>query len=409
MTGATALAAPAPLETLGEGARVRLGTAEDTAPDLLHALAADPSVVVRAAVALNAAAPVQAHRLLAADRDERVRALLARKLASLIPGVPLPDRSALAQHVLGTLTGLVEDEAERVRVAIAEVVREMPRAPRELILRLAHDSAIPVSEQVIRLSPLLGTDDLLALLAEAPTPATAAAVARRPCLHISVSDAIVATADTAAITALLANTSAAIREATLDALIARAAGTVEWHHPLVHRPALSARAARALSEIVTTQLLGVLASRGDLDPEVTQDLQRRLHDRGQAGPPPATEDTAEAALHHAHTLLKAGRLDEAALLAAAERADARLCTALLAVAANVTVAAVERAATLRSAKALVSLVWKAGFSMRSAGPVQVLLGRLGPQQVLRGGDGGTFPLAADEMLWQVDFLQHIGR
>ena len=400
---------PASLDILTEATRVRLGAAADTAPALLQALAADPSVVVRAAVAMNAAAPAPAHRLLAADHDERVRTLLARTLARLIPGVPSHDRSAMAEHVLATLAELVEDAAGRVRAAIAEVVREMPQAPRELILRLAHDSAVPVSEPVIRLSPLLGTDDLLALLADAPTPATTTAIARRPGLHATVSDAIAASADTAAIAALLANTSAAIREATLDALIARAAEHADWHDPLVHRPALSARAARALSEIVATQLLGVLASRGDLDPELTRELQRRVQERGlQAPPPAAAEETLEQAERHAHTLREAGRLDEAALLAAAEAADARRCTALLAVAAGVATATVERAATLRSAKGLVSLVWQAGFSMRSAAPVQALLGRLGPAQML-GSVGGSFPLAADEMRWQVEFLQHIGR
>jgi uncharacterized protein (DUF2336 family) len=403
----TAPAVSAPLSHLAEGARVRLGAAEDTAPEVLHALAADPSVMVRAAVAMNAAAPEQACRLLAGDQDERVRALLARRLAILVPGLPRHDRSALARFVLETLAALVEDEAERVRAAIAEVVREMPEAPRELILRLARDSAVPVCEPVIRLSPLLGTEDLLRLLAEAPTPATATAVARRPGLHAIVSDAIVATADAAAITALLANPSAAIREATLDALIARAAQHTEWHHPLVHRPALSARAARALSEIVTTQLLAVLASRGDLDPELTRDLQRRLHER-KAHAPAAGEGAPRDVVREAEALRAAGRLDEAALLAAAERADVRLCTALLAVAACVPVAAVERAATLRSARALVSLVWKAGFSMRCAGPVQTLLGHLGPAQALRGREGGAFPLAEDEMRWQIEFLQHIG-
>ena len=69
------------------------------------------------------------------------------------------------------LAELVEDEAVRVRAAIADVVKDMPQAPRELILRLAHDSAVPVSEPVIRLSPLLTTEDLLALLARRPARA----------------------------------------------------------------------------------------------------------------------------------------------------------------------------------------------------------------------------------------------
>ena len=67
--------------------------------------------------------------------------------------------------------------------------------------------------------------------------------------------------------------------------------------------------------------------------------------------------------------------------------------------------------TLRSAKALVSLVWKAEFSMRVAGPVQMLLGQLGPQEVLQTGDEGSegFSLTQDEMRWQVDFLTRMGR
>ena len=400
---------PGALAALGEAARVRLGASPETTPEMLHTLAADPSLMVRAAAAMNAATPLQAHRLLATDGDERVRALLARTLAQLIPNLPRRDRSAIAEHVFATLTDLVQDAAERVRAAIAEVVREMPEAPRELILRLAQDSAVPVSEPVLRLSPLLGTEDLLALLADLPAPHTATAIARRPGLNASVSDAIAASADSRAVTALLANTSAAIREATLDALIARAAEHTEWHEPLVHRPMLPARAARALAEIVTTQLLGVLASRGDLEPDVTRELQRRLQERARAAPPAGApgEKSLEQAMRQAHTLRDAGRLDEAALLAATERADSRRCAVLLAVAAGVTLAAVERAATLRSAKGLVSLIWKAGFTMRCAAPVQTLLGRLGPSQVLRGGESGVFPLTAEEMRWQIEFLQHI--
>jgi Uncharacterised protein conserved in bacteria (DUF2336) len=103
------------------------------------------------------------------------------------------------------------------------------------------------------------------------------------------------------------------------------------------------------------------------------------------------------------------RLDEEALIYAAQRGDARLATAMLAVASNVGVSVVERAATLRSSKGLVSLVWKAGFSMRAAIPLQALLARLGPEAILRPTSTGGFPLAADEMRWQIEFLARIGR
>ena len=55
-------------------------------------------------------------------------------------------------------------------------------------------------------------------------------------------------------------------------------------------------------------------------------------------------------------------------------------------------------------KALVSLVWKAGFSMRAALAVQAVLAELGPGQLLGAGPGGAFPLAPEEMRFQLEFL-----
>ncbi|MBN8890206.1 MAG: hypothetical protein BGP12_00810 [Rhodospirillales bacterium 70-18] len=391
-------------------ARVRQGAAATTPPDLLLALANDPEVTVRAAVAMNLAAPAQVDRMLARDADERVRTLLARKLAQLVPTLAHRDRDRLREQALDTLTALVEDEAVRVRGAITDVLKDMPVAPRRLILRLAQDSVLAVCEPVIRLSPLLSGEDLLALIAQAPSPATATAVARRAELPEAVSDAVAATADTAAITALLENTSAAIRETTLDMLIGRAADHEAWHAPLVRRPVLSARASRALSDIVATQLLDELASRADLDASVTAELRQRLSIRlkpaATAGEP--APDLSQA-MSEAQNLFADDRLNEDALLAAVHRGEARMVSAMLAVAADVGASVVDRAATLRSAKGLVSLVWKAGFSMRVAGPVQVLLARLAPATVLRATAGGGFPLAVEEMRWQIDFLCRMGR
>ena len=163
-----------------------------------------------------------------------------------------------------------------MRAVIADAVKELPDAPRELIRRLAHDTDISVCEPVIRLSPLLATEDLVALVTMAPAAGTVLAVARRGDLESPVSDAIAATADGAAIRALLANRSAQIREATLDALVARSVDHPDWHEPLVRRPSLPPRAARMLSEIVATHLLAELAARADLPPALAEELRRRV-------------------------------------------------------------------------------------------------------------------------------------
>ena len=393
---------------LAEAVRVRQASARDTPADLLRSLATDPRATVRASVALNPAVPPGVDRLVAGDTDERVRALLGRKLAGLLPQLSPARREAVGEHARAVLEILVVDEAARVRAAIADVVKEMPEAPRALILRLARDSTVSVSDPVIRLSPLLTPEDLLALLAQPPTALTHGAIACRHNLDAAVCDAIAATADPQVVGAMLANASAAIREATLDALVDRAGAQTAWHGPMVRRPALSGRAARALSEIVTTQLLEALARRADLPAEVTAELRARLA-RAVTPSRDCAESTPEAALAQARAMDEAGTLDEAAVLGRARAGDAVGCAAMLAVAAGVAVAVVDRATSLRSAKAIVSLTHSAGWSMRAAMGLQSVLGSLAPGAVLGAGPNGAYPLAAEEMRWQLDLLRAAAR
>ncbi len=384
-------------------ARVRLAAHPGTPQHLLQRLAVDADVMVRAAVAMNRAATPVLHAILTTDGDERVRALLAAKIAHLLPGLAGGQHAQAAQHIRAALAVLVQDEAVRVRAAIADAIKAMPTAPRELILRLAADPALQVCDPVIRLSPLLTDADLLALLAFPSHPEAPRSVAARPGLSARVADAIAARADSATIRALLQNRSAIIQEVTLDALVARAAGQPEWHEPLVRRPTLGKAAARALSAIVTIALVQVLADRAGLDPALAAELRQRLltHLGTQAAPGENVDDPLPALrkLHYA------GALTEATLLEAARAGDLRRTTGALALASGLPLAVVERAAYLRNAKALVSLAWRAGFSMRAASVVQAVLGQLGPGDVLNALHGGTFPLTEAEMAWQIELLE----
>lgn len=389
---------------------VRLGTGPGTAPEVLRGLAQSGSVTVRAAVAMNAAAPPDADQLLARDNDERVRALLARKLAGQVADGTGPDRAE--RPLQETLAALVADKAIRVRAAIAEMVKQMPKAPRPLILLLARDAAGMVSDPVIRFSPILTPEDLLSLLARPPSSATAVSVAGRPNLSEAISDAISASADSAAIRELLSNPSAAIREATLDALISRAPSHVDWHAPLVSRPVLAPHAARALADIVAAELLDRLANRADMDPAVAVDLRHRSATRlapPQPGRVPVAELAADAAWHEAHAMHADGCLTEAAVIAAVHQGEVLRAAAMLAVAANVALSVVDRATSLRSAKGVIALVWEAGFSMQAAGPLQAMLAHIAPSSILPAGPGGAFPLATEEMRWQLDCLKRTGR
>ena len=383
--------------------QVRRAARASCPPETLCALARDGSVTVRAAVAMNPSYAPEADAVLMNDADERVRALLASKVARLLPGLTLHEHTEARAHVHRTLASLANDAADRVRCAIANAVRTMPGAPRTLILQLARDPSIMVSEPIVRCSPLLTDADLLDLLATPAHPAIPEAVAGREGLGAEVADRIATHAEVAAVRVLLANASAAIRESTLEALVGRAAEHPEWHEPLVHRPALPGRVALRLMRMVAGHLLEVLVRRDDLPPEVTQEVRAHLErslDQQAVVPP----DDDGAMLDGVRRLAAAGLLTEAVLIDAAEAGDHRQLAALLAVASGVLLAAVDRAVALRSAKALVSLVWKAGFTMRAGVVVQSVLGHLGLEALLSATPEGGFPLTANEMDWQVELM-----
>ena len=400
-----------------EVARVQRSDSVATGPDILSDPPHGPSATVRASLSLNPMA-AKMDVTLASGREERVRALLTRKLAALTPGLTAAAHGRLREDTIEALTNLVADEAERVRASIAEAIKHMPDAPRALILRLAADPAVMVCEPIIRFSPVLTSEDLVALIVSAPSPAMIMAAARRPRIDAMLCDAIVDAADTDAIGALLANPSAQIREATLDALVAHAAQHEGWQEPLVRRPCLPARAARALSQIVANHLLEVLWAREDLDPALADDVRDRLR---QAAPATsaasvatlntaAQQNPAKAAeLESACALRDVGRIDDAAVLTAAQRGDVALATAMLAAKAGVPLAVIERAASLRSAKGLVSLSWKAGLSMRTSLALQVLVGHVQPDGIIHPRPGGGFPMSPQEMRWQLEFLSRTSR
>jgi uncharacterized protein (DUF2336 family) len=395
---------------VNEVTRVRQGACETTSPDILYQLACDPSVTVRASLALNPALPDEVTAILKADTDIRVRTILSRRLAALTPALPDETRQQVQKDAVAALTAMVAEAALRVRGSISEAVRDMPDGPREIILRLAHDPAIMVCEPVILFSPMLTQEDLVVLIASGPPPTTVQAVANRPRIGTAVSDAIVGSADPAAGCALLRNHTAQIREATLDALAAQSEEQTDWQEPLVRRPHLPVRAQRMLAEIVTGHLLDVLAARDDLDPKVgtmlRSALERSTQDRFDPSRdrPGSADLNTTTALTRAQALLQSGQLDDRAILDALRRNADLEASAMLAVKGGVTVPVIDRACGLRSAKAVVSLAWKAGFSAQTAVILQTMLARLAPGEVLRPGPDACFPLTEDEMRWQLAFL-----
>lgn len=363
--------------------RAALAAAPDTAPEMLVWLAADPEPAVRAAVAANRATPHQAGLLLAEDPETGVRRALAARIGALAPGLDAAAQDRMARIGWAVLSRLVEDAATEVRAALAEAVAGLPDAPRALILRLARDAELPVAEPVLRLSPLLAEADLLALVAAPPAGFTRRVIAARGGLAEPVSEAIAASADAEAITRLLRNGSAAIREATLDRLAAAAGERPAWQAALARRAHLPPAAARALAGMLAGHLLAVLAERTDLPEGLAEALAPRL----------------------------AARLEQAArgqreAQAAAAAGDRAALAALLAAASGLGAARVEAALALRSPRAIAALCHAAGWSAETAEQVQMALG-VPRERAVRANAEGGWTLSPGELQWQLELIEDL--
>ena len=381
-------------------------------PELLYFLTGDSDSDVRAGVAANEATPVQADLILARDRDERVRIDLAQKIARLTPSLNDEQHDRLREMTYEVLEILVRDQVTRVREVIATVLKDVANAPPHVIRTLAADSEIVVAGPVLQFSPVLTDEDLLEIIRNAPIAGALTAIARRASIASPLADAIGAGSDAEAITALLENPSAQIREETLDRLVDRAPQVTAWHRPLVARPWLPSNAAKKLARFVAQSLLQLLSDRHDLDPETAREVKAVVLERIEAAPAAANDPhpTAKAegrsaiseALARARALKAEGKLDEETVLDALG-SDRNFVRAALATLGNLPMDVVDRVLSAHSPKGVMALVWHCRLSAHAAVKVQIQLGQIAPAAALRPS-GGRYPLSEEAMRWQLEFF-----
>lgn len=387
--------------------RRRLARRTDVQPEVLYYLAEDDAAEVRREIAGNAATPRQADLLLATDKNPTVRHAVACKIAAMAPHLSREQREQVRRLTEDVIETLARDQAIRVRQVVAEALKDLTDAPPEVIRRLARDAELVVAAPVLEHSPVLLDTDLLDIIASGPIRGALAAIARRADLAMEVTDAIVAAAVNApaeapAITALLANRSAQIREETLDRILDRAPEVDDWHAPLVQRPTLPQRALRRLAGFVARSLLDMLQSRDDMDPgtarEVAAAVERRLAEEAGA---------AEAGVGGAGVGGAASEPapeGEEAIAAAIARGDHRAVTGALARDSALPRVQVERMLQSQSAKGITALAWKAGLPARLAVQLQLRIAGIAPHATLKPREGVLYPLSEEEMTWQLEFF-----
>jgi uncharacterized protein (DUF2336 family) len=387
--------------------RRHLATRPDIRPEILYFLAEDAVPAVRRAIAANPNAPGHANVLLARDGDDDVRCEMARKIGRLLPDLDPQTSTRLREMTIEALETLAQDQLPRVRAMLADALKAADDVPRDIVLRLARDIETIVAAPILEYSPLLNDDDLLEIIRSGAGSGRLSAIARRRDVVAPVADAIAATLDVPAVAALLANSSAQIREETLDAIIEHAEGVTGWHRPLVQRNELSVRAMRHIAQFVGTALVDILIERHKLAEDVVQQLRTVVHRKIDETAPEVERDAPrKRGLERATALLEARKLDDEAVCDAVQNGDREFAVAALTLLSRLPQSVVNKIIDAQSPKGTTALVWKAGLSMRTAVRVQLRLAMIAPKAVMNARDGVDFPISEVDMEWQIGYFSN---
>ncbi len=385
------------------GIRMALARKADVPPEILYYLAEDPDTDIRREIAANPGTPVQADEILSRDGDDTVRCHVARKVARLAPDLTDEQQRKAGEIVAGILERLARDEAVRVRQALSEELRSARNVPPSVIETLARDAEAAVSGPVLENSPLLSDDFLIDIIASDPVTEALQSIAARSDLSADVADAIVDSDRTDAITSLLRNGSAQIRETTLDRIIEGALEIEDWHEPLVERPSLSPGSAAKLARFVTDSLVERLLDRPGFDTEMRAEIARNVRKRLGSQEEDSDGDGRETAGERAERMFRAGTLSEADIFGAIDRGERTFIVEAISLLGGLNRAAVQKAFALASAKGVAAVAWKAGLSAETAHQIQLRVARIPPGEAVKPSGGG-YPMSEKDIGWQLEFL-----
>ncbi len=382
--------------------RRALAQRQDLPPELLYYLAQDFEPAVRSAAASNPALPAKADGMLAGDSLDEVRAAVGCKLAEhWRHGAP-----DMARDSLMTLS---RDDVLLVRQAIAEAIKSCVDAPHALIASLARDTELLVSQPVLEFSPVLTERDLIDIIATGPADGALSAIARRRDLAAEVTDALVETGRISAITQLLRNCTAQIREDTLDRLIHRSRQVTSWQEALVERT-MSKQATLKLATVLADHLLNRLVEKHAVNAEIASELHRVVQKRlDEVLPLPSKghNDSTKFGARISQLRMKYpdGAVDATVLLAAMVAGDRNFIVAALHIATGLRVAVVEDILRSHSAKAICALCWKAGLEPQVSIELQSRIGHLSASEILVPTPTDGYALSASAMEWQIELFE----
>ena len=168
------------------------------------------------------------------------------------------------------------------------------------------------------------------------------------------------------------------------------------------RAHLPSEIAAELAEFVDASVRDILLQRPDFDEQITEEIAAVFRRRMEyASENDIDKDPVHIRLKRA---VKEDRLNEETISDALGMRDNAFVNAAIAEMIGVKVADVVKIFEMKSPKAIVSMAWHAGLSMRMAFQLQKDVGCIQPKELLYPKDGTDYPLTEEEMNWQLDFL-----
>ncbi len=335
-----------------------------------------------------------------ASPDADIRIALADRLVKLLPSIETEAHSELYGFAVQALTALAQDEVLKVRRALSTALRDYAKAPPAVVARLARDVEREIAEPILRHCIALEDNVLLEILAGHPEPWAIAAIAARPTVSEKVTDAVFKAGDIISTALMVGNRGAQISRDTLQAIVDGARRNAEWQRPLALSPHLDIDLTRELTGFVGETILDVLKNRSDLDAAtrlgVVSIVERRIaYTKNDGG--------AKTPAEKVERFVRDGRLTPELVHDALAWQERPFAVQAMAKMAGIPVDVVERILGA-GAKPIVSLCWKAGFPARMCVDVQRLAGRVQPKDLLYPRGGTEYPLAPDEIAWQLEFF-----
>lgn len=390
-------------QSLDMAARLKLARSPATQAEILYYLAQhDADAIVRGAVASNDSTPYQASPIIAADKNVDVRLALATRLVKLLPEISADTRSQLYSFTVDALETLANDEVSKIRITLAQTLKNELHAPVHIITKLARDIEQEVAEPILNTCLNVPDDVLLEILANHPAAWKVEAIAQRRYVSAAISDAIIDASNENAGVMLLDNKDADIEEKTLFRIVDKSRAFTQWQKPLAVRTFLPEEVAKKLAEFVDDSVKSILSKRNGFDAEAAGEVGDKFR-----------KDLKELEKNDLETMSPEDRvrkliadntLNEDAIIDSINRRDRVFTIVALAAMTRTNRGNMETILGVGKAKALIAVCWKAGLSMRTCLRIQQEVAKIPSKELIYPRGGTDYPLEADEIKWQLEFL-----